>query len=89
MPVSAPRFQPLLIAALERLDDRGRPIAETNRQLGSVAELLGFPRPSYEQVRQHVHELRRRDLDRQLGSVLLDVAFRVRPPDAFLDALAG
>ena len=90
MPAAAPRIDRVLISALDRLDDPSQPIAETHRQLANLAELLGFYRPSYQQVREHVHELRlRRRARTPLGPVLVDVAFRVRPFEAILDALAG
>jgi hypothetical protein len=89
----APRISPRLIEALGRLDDRRVPIAETCRRLGSEAERLKLPRPSYERVRVLVHALRaaRRQLRRgpSTASVLLDVAVRARPADALLDLMAG
>jgi len=35
----------------------------------------------------HVHALRRRELNPGAGEMLLDVAFRARPPEALLDLL--
>lgn len=67
----APRLHPSLLAALTRLDSRDWPIAETNRRLGEVAELIGVPRPSYEQTRFYVHEHRSRPLAPSAGDVLL------------------
>ena len=78
-----------LIAAAERLDERGIPIAETNRRVGALAEDLGLTRPSYEQLRQVIHEARRRGRLPSTGDVLLDIAFRVRPPLALGDHLTG
>jgi hypothetical protein len=49
---------------------------------------LELTRPSYEQVRVVVHELRARRLDPGIGETLLDIALRILPPDAILDALA-
>jgi len=61
--------------------------------VGSEAERLGLPRPSYERVRVLVHALRtaRRKAQRRpsTASVLLDVAMRVRPAEALLDHIAG
>jgi hypothetical protein len=85
---AAPRIDERLVAALARLDDPEKPIAETWRRLGAVATSLGLAGPSYQQVRVLVHELRGRRRDPSVGSVLLDVALRNRPPEAFLDALA-
>jgi hypothetical protein len=58
VPTIAPRIPAELIEILLRLDDRNRPIAETYRQLGAEADRLGLTRPSYERVRELVHELR-------------------------------
>jgi hypothetical protein len=86
---SAPRIDPRLVAAIERLDDVTVRIAEMNRRLGEVADALGLPRPSYEQVRTITHELRRLGPRPGPGQLLLDIAFRVRPPTALGDYLAG
>ena len=86
---SAPRIDTRLVAAAELLDDRMIPIAETNRQVGEVAEALGLARPSYENVRRVVHDARRRGRLPSTGEVLLDIAFRVRPPLALGDHLTG
>ena len=89
MTASAPRTDVRLVAAIERLDDDDACIAETNRRVGLVAEALGLPRPSYEQVRRIVHEARRRGRLPSTGDVLLDIAFRTRPPSALGEHLAG
>jgi hypothetical protein len=86
---SAPRIDSRLVAAVERLDDRRVPIAETNRRVGHVAAQLGLPKPSYEQVRVTVHDVRRRGRRPTTGDILLDIAFRLRPPTALGDHLAG
>jgi hypothetical protein len=91
----APRISPKLVEALVALDDPELPIAEINRRLGAKAELLGLRRPSYQCVRQLVHEVR--DVRREFatnpnattGDVLLDIIFRARPPDAFLQHISG
>jgi hypothetical protein len=85
----APRISPRLLEALGRLDDQRVPIAETCRRLGSEAERLKLPRPSYERVRVLVHALRRLRRGPSTASVLLDVAVRARPADALLDMMAG
>jgi hypothetical protein len=91
MTVFAPRIAPVLVERLVALDDPTLPIAEINRRLGREAESLGLRRPSYQRVRELVHESRR--LQRASGpttaSVLLDVILRVRPPEAFLDHISG
>jgi len=88
VPAAAPRIDERLVAALARLDQPGRPIAETHRRVGSVAEELGLSRPSYEQVRVVIHALRARSRGWEVGAALLDVVLRTRPPEALLKALA-
>jgi hypothetical protein len=90
----APRVNPLLVAALEHLDDRHVPIAETNRRLGQLAGSIDVPRPSYQQVRVLVHAVRERQEARRAArraavDLILDVQFRRRPPDALLELLHG
>ncbi len=85
----APRIDSRLVSALERLDDRDVPIAETNRRLARVARELRLFRPSYEQVRRLVRLARRRGRLPSAGDVLLDVAFRVRPSTSILEYLTG
>jgi hypothetical protein len=89
VPAAAPRIDIRLVAAIAHVDDRHEPMAETNRRIGALAEDLGVPRPSYEQIRHLVRRHRRGRLDPTLGKILLDVAFRTRPPEALLDYLAG
>jgi hypothetical protein len=89
VPDSAPRLSPRLLAALERIDDGRLPIAELRRRVGTEAERLGLARPSYERVRILAHETRARRARATATDVLLDVAMRVRPPEAILDHLAG
>ena len=64
-------------------------MAETNRRIGYLAGDLALPKPSYEQIRQLVKQHRRNRLRPTAGSVLLDIAFRSRSPEALLDYLAG
>ena len=89
MPTIAPRISPKLLEAIVRLDKRTVPIAETSRQVGREAERLGLPRPSYERIRELVHEARRIRRRPTMASVLVDVALRVRPPEAIVDQLSG
>jgi hypothetical protein len=70
-----------LLAEIERLDDGEPPIMEIYRRVGLAADHLGLTRPSYEQVRVHVHALRRLRRVSRL-EILADVATRVRPPSA-------
>ena len=85
----APRIDSRLVAAAERLDRAATPIAETNRRVGQVAEELGLVRPSYEQIRSIINLARRRGRQPTAGDVLLEIAFRTRPPEALIDYLAG
>lgn len=89
MPASAPRIGPTLLAAIERLDDEAVPIAEVYRRVAALASHLGYPRPSYEQIRVLVHEHRDHGLAPTAGQILLDVALRTRPPEALLELLEG
>ena len=73
---SGPIIDTRLVAALERLDDPRRPIAETYRRLAVVARELQLVRPSYEQTRTLVHRARRRGRYPSAGDVLLDIVFR-------------
>jgi hypothetical protein len=84
----APRTDSRLVAAVERLDRSDVPIAETWRRAGVVAEELGLIRPSYPQVRRIVHAARQRGRRPTAGDILLDIAFRTKPPQAFIDYLA-
>jgi hypothetical protein len=85
----APRFDARLVATIANLDSKKRPIAETYRRVAAVAEELGLLRPSYEQVRTLVHEIRGRRRDPVIGQLLLDIASQRRPPEALVTALAG
>ena len=87
MTAAAPRIGPTLLAAIERLDDDTLPIAEVHRRVAALASHLGFPRPSYQQVRVLVHEHRRRGLAPTAGQILLDVWLRSRPPHALLELI--
>jgi len=82
----APRIPRRLLDEIERQSRRTVPIAEMNRCIGRTAAAMGLYRPSYEQVRVLVHTARR--LRRQgrgpVSTVALQVAFRVKPPDAIL-----
>ena len=89
VPRLAARIPDRLYRKLVKLDDRAVPIAETYRRLAAEAERLGLTRPSYERIRVLVHESRRRNRGPSTASVLLDVNFRLRPPEAILDHLSG
>jgi hypothetical protein len=85
----APRISYRLRAEIERLAETDLSAAEITRAVGAKAERLGHGRPSYEQVRKLVQEHRGRPRYPSSADVLLDIAFRNRPPDALLKHLAG
>jgi hypothetical protein len=87
--ICGPRIDERLVAAIARLDDPTLPIAETNRRLGMVAEGLELIRPSYQQVRVIVHQLRSQYRSPRLGTILLDISYGVRPPQAIYDLVTG
>ena len=89
VPRFAARMSPRLLEALVKADGPSVPIAETCRRVGSEADAIGVARPSYERVRLLVHEFRRLRRGPSTASVLADVAFRVRPPEAVLDHISG
>ena len=60
MTPAAPRIPPRLLDAVAAHDDGSRPIAEIIRRVGDEADRLGITRPSYERIRQLVHENRAR-----------------------------
>ena len=86
----APRLSHRLLDVIERESKRRGPIAEICRCVGAEAERMDLPRPSYEEVRRLVDRYRRfRALNPSTASVVADVVFRVRPPEAFADHLSG
>jgi hypothetical protein len=54
----ASHFSPGLLDEVDRLAEQRMPIAEINRRVGATARGLGTTKPSYERVRQLVHEAR-------------------------------
>ena len=83
-----PRYPARLLDVIERLSRESAPIAEINRRVGAEAERLGVPRPSYERVRELVHEAR--ELGRgwtTTTEILVDVATRTRSPRAYEDLI--
>ena len=91
MVTSAARISHRLYKRPVELDNPGVPIAETYRRVAAEAERLGLTRPSYERIRVLVHQERRwkRSRGPSTASVLVDVTFRLRPPEAVLDHLSG
>jgi hypothetical protein len=85
----APRISYRLLEALAQLDDPAVPIAETNRRLGAEAARLGLTKPSYERVRELVHEHRRINRGPSTLRVLAEIGLRARAPQELLDHVSG
>lgn len=60
MTATSPRLDPRLAEAAFALDARGKPFAETWREVCRLAERLGLPRPGYDTIRLIVRGHRRR-----------------------------
>jgi hypothetical protein len=89
VPRFAPRLSPRLVAAIERLDDGKISYAELRRLVGAEADRLDLPRPSYERVRTLAQDLRTKRAEITTGEVLVDVALRLRTPEAVTQQIAG
>jgi len=85
----APRISRRLIEELVRLDNDRVPIAETYRRVAEEAERLGLTRPSYQRIRELVHQSRQLRRGPSTASVLWDVAVRTRPPEAFVKHISS
>jgi hypothetical protein len=86
----APRISRRLVEAIVRFDDRSRPIAETYRRVGQEAELLGLTRPSYQRIRELVHEARSiRGGPTASDWLRLLLAPQTKNPDELIEALRG
>jgi hypothetical protein len=83
---AAPRLDRQLLGAIAAVDDDSVPIAETYRRIRVVTRDLGIPRPSYERVRLHVHEVReQRELAKKRAETLLAVALYLKPVHALYE----
>src|SRR5436190_6912561 len=85
VPAFAPRIPPRLLDEIERLAAFERPIAEIARRVGALADAERLTRPSYEQVRIHVHAALRRAAPPPTSALphldeAWEVTLRVRPP---------
>jgi len=81
--ISAPRLDRRLLERIVRLDDTTVPIAEVHRRCRNHAAQLDIPRPSYECVRQLIHDARReRALRRSNRETLIRVALYLDRTDA-------
>jgi hypothetical protein len=85
----APRIPKRLLAALVRLDDPSVPIAETHRRLGEQADRMGITRPSYQRIRELVHQIRRIRPARRPARLGLRVALRARVHGRALEVLVA
>jgi hypothetical protein len=83
----APRIPKRLLEVLARIDDRSVAIAETHRRLGLQADRLGITRPSYQRIRELVHQLRRIRPAREMVRLRLRMALRARVGGRALEAL--
>jgi len=85
----ASRLPPPLFDLIERLAEKPFSIADINRLVGAEAERVGVTRPSYERVRELVHEARwlRKDHP-SVGRTILDVATRTRSHAAYIELAA-
>ena len=88
MPTSAARIPDRLLDAIDRIDDGKLPLAEIARRLGAEADRLGLTRPSYERVRQLIHEARAQRADRGAAlRIVLEVGVAGGPARRALDRM--
>ena len=83
----APRISGRLIEAIVRFDDRSRPIAETYRSVGQEAERLGLTRPSYQRIRELVHQVRNMRPRLSVSDLVRIVCTPLKSTDDGLDRL--
>ena len=82
----APRIPQRLLDEFERIYDDALPIADIHRELGASAARLGFPRPSYERVRQLVRSRRNPPPTESTLFVLYQTG-RTQPPNTLVEQL--
>ena len=84
---SAARITPELLDVLVQIHDDRLPIAEIARRLALEAELRGQARPSYERVRQLVHDVRLEQAESGPGrlQLTLEVTTGLRSRSSFQD----
>ena len=88
MYLASPRLDERLLEAIAAVDDTSQPIAETYRRARVLAAAFGFPHPSYERVRQHVHLVRAESQRaRAKRETLLAVALYQAPVSALYDVV--
>jgi hypothetical protein len=87
MVTMAPRISGRLIEAIVRFDDTTRPIAETYRRVGAEAVRLGLTRPSYQRIRELVHEVRNMRPRLSVSDLIRIVCTPLKGTDDGLDRL--
>ena len=88
MYTAAPRLDSRLLRVIAHIDDPSLPMAETYRRTREIAERFGIARPSYERVRLHLKNSRRKQQARRhKREVLLGVAMYLRPVDDLYELL--
>jgi hypothetical protein len=87
MVTMAPRISGRLIEAIVRFDDRSRPIAETYRRVGLEAERLALTRPSYQRIRELVHQVRNMRPRLSVSDLVRIVCTPLKGTDDALDRL--
>ena len=87
MVTMAPRISGRLIEAIVRFDDQSRPIAETYRRVGAEAEHLGLTRPSYQRIRELIHQVRNMRPRLSVSDLVRIVCTPLRGTDDAIDRL--
>jgi hypothetical protein len=87
MVTMAPRISSRLIEAIVLFDDRSRPIADTYRRVGAEAERVGLTRPSYQRIRELVHQVRNMRPRLSVSDVVRIVCAPLRGTDDGLERL--
>jgi len=87
MVTMAPRISTRLIEAIVSFDDQSRPIAETYRRVGAEAERLGLTRPSYQRIRELVHQVRNLRPRLSVSDLVRIVCMPLKGTDDALDRL--
>jgi hypothetical protein len=81
----APRYDPVILELVRRLDEPSQPIAEVVRRVGEGAEMLGHFRPSYSHLRRYIRDER----DRREAEAARRAAVREAVEDVAIRVLTG
>ena len=87
MVTMAPRISGRLIEAIVSFDDPSQPIAETYRRVGGEAERLRLTRPSYQRIRELVHQIRNMRPRLSVSDLIRIVCTPLKGTDDGLDRL--